>query len=190
MHAVGDLTGQLEHARAHGTDVDGHHDGLVGPVHRVEAGAVHLDELAVDVDRLVGEERAQRAEVLAHGGQRFAQRRAEFGGERLPPGPDPEEHSSGRQLVERLERDGHQADVAGLVVDDARADVDPLRPAGDDRGGDDAVARQSALGDPHRLEPHRLGVVGLRPGLLQAEALAHVDAQWELHVRSGARLGR
>ncbi len=118
----------------------------------VDLDVVEVDEVAVVGDALHREQAPRRLDGLAHRLERVVPVHADLRRERLPPGAEPELDPAGREVVERRERRGEEADVARPGVDDARADADPLghgRVGGHRHG---RLADEPALGLPDRLE--------------------------------------
>ena len=160
-HPVGDLTGQLHHLHAGGADVDGHVLGPALLVHVVELDPVEVDELAVEGDRLVGQQRAaprSRSPAWPAAGRARSTPTLRASGSHHA--PMPRMIRPGRQVVEGGERGRQPGRVAGPAVDHAGPDLDPLAGGREGGHGDAALPHQPAVGLPHRVEaplPRRSG---------------------------------
>ncbi len=126
-------------------------------VHDVDLDVGDVDELAVERDVLHRDQPAKHLDVLAHRPQRPLAPDADLRRERVPPGADPQQDPSGRQVVEGDERRRHEADVSRPAVHDPRTDPD-LRGGRGERGHRNRrLPDETALGLPHGLEPELLG---------------------------------
>jgi hypothetical protein len=115
------------------------------------------------------------------------------------PAADADDHAPLREVVELDELLGDERRVVPRQDDDARPELDVGRPGGDvrerlERVGDQPVAREVVLGEPHGVQPERLRqqaqlelaaeeeLVGLVVDLLECCAVADVQRPASSHA--------
>src|SRR5512143_2146413 len=100
---------------------------------------------------------------------------ADVAGKRIPPGADAADDAIGGEVVQGEERGSQQADIAGPVVDDARADLDAGRDRGVGSHGDDGVTHPAGLGLPDGLEAALLSVAGVVEPITQVVRILQIE---------------
>ncbi len=150
--AVADLAGQLHHLHAGGADVDRHVLRARSPCTMSISMSSTSTNSPWNVTRSIARSRRTVSTVSRMARSGCDRVDADLRGQRVPPRADAEDHPAGRQVVERGERRGQQADVAGPVVHHAGADLDPLGHRRVRRHRHRRLADQPALRLPHGLE--------------------------------------